>query len=215
MQLYEKYRPHSWDDVCGQDKIIREIDHFRQHGGLTGAAYWFAGPSGRGKTTMARLLANECADPFNIEEFDAGDLSAAYLRELHLASKTYGLGSKTGRAYIVNEAHTLKPSCVGPLLTILEDIAPHMLWIFTSSKSGQQKLFDTQDDMGPLMSRCRDFNLAERDLTQPMAKRLRDGAIAEGLDGQPIAAYVKLLQSRRNNMRDCWIDIQRGIMLKK
>ena len=62
MQLYEQYRPTTWAEIVGQDKVIARIEHLRLRG-LAGRAYWIAGQSGTGKTTIARLLASENASP--------------------------------------------------------------------------------------------------------------------------------------------------------
>lgn len=83
--LYEQYRPQTWADVLGQDKVISKIDRLRARG-LAGRAYWLSGQSGTGKTTIARLIAAEVAEDFNVEEVDATDLSAARVRELERAS---------------------------------------------------------------------------------------------------------------------------------
>ena len=81
MQLHEQYRPSAWSDVVGQDKVIARIEAIRKRG-LAGRAYWISGQSGTGKTTIARLIAAEVADEMNIEEMDAGDLTAERLREI-------------------------------------------------------------------------------------------------------------------------------------
>ena len=70
MFLYEQYRPRTWAEVLGQDKVLHKIGMIRRRG-LTGRAFWISGQSGTGKTTIARLLAAEIAGPLAIEEVDA------------------------------------------------------------------------------------------------------------------------------------------------
>jgi len=79
-QLYEQYRPTTWDEFLGQDKAVAKIGALRKRG-LAGRAYWVSGPSGTGKTTLAKLLAGEIADPFFVEELDAGACTAARLKD--------------------------------------------------------------------------------------------------------------------------------------
>ena len=105
--LFEQYRPSSWDEVVGQDKTIRQIQTVSKRGGIGGRAFWISGQSGTGKTTIARLIANEIADPFSVDEFDAGALTADKLRAIERSQTMYGMGSKSGRAFVVNEAHGL------------------------------------------------------------------------------------------------------------
>src|SRR5260370_492513 len=69
--LTERYRPKSWGEVVGQEKIVSRI-HALAKRGLAGRAFWISGQSGTGKSSIARLLAAEVADDFVIREIDAG-----------------------------------------------------------------------------------------------------------------------------------------------
>ena len=150
MQLHEQYRPRSWNEVIGQAKLLQRIDRLRKHG-LAGRAYWLSGPSGTGKTTVARLIAEEVASEWCIDEVDATDLSAARVREIERQSHSYGIGDRVGRAYIVNEAHGLNRATVRQLLTTLEGdrIPAHVVWVFTTTIEGERTLFDGCDDSHP------------------------------------------------------------------
>src|SRR5262245_8432250 len=81
MQLTEQYRPKSWDEVAGQDKVIGRIRALAKRG-LAGRAYWLSGASGTGKTTIARLIAAEVAGEWDIDEIDAAALTVAQLRDI-------------------------------------------------------------------------------------------------------------------------------------
>jgi DNA polymerase-3 subunit gamma/tau len=80
MQLTEKYRPSSWGEVVGLDKIVARVRQLSQRG-LAGRAYWISGQSGTGKTTIARLIAQDVASEWDTEEIDAGALTCAALRD--------------------------------------------------------------------------------------------------------------------------------------
>jgi replication-associated recombination protein RarA len=212
--LFERYRPKDWSELIGQEKIIRRVSLLRDRGGLAGRAYWLSGPSGAGKTTIARLIAAEVADPINVEEVDATGLSAAAIQDIERCSRCYGLGEKRGRAYIVNESHGLNRAAVRQLLTTLERIPGHVVWIFTTTNDGQEALFEGIDDAHPLLSRCIDMPLARRGLAEAFAERALEIARAEGLDGRPLKAYIELVRQKRNNFRAVLQEIESGAMLE-
>jgi DNA polymerase III gamma/tau subunit len=212
MQLYEQYRPTTFDEVLGQDKALAKVAALARRG-LAGRAYWISGQSGTGKTTIARILAAEAADDFNIQEIDAAEATVNNLKDLEHDLRMFGFGSKSGKAVIINESHGLRKDSIRHLLVMLERIPAHVIFIFTTTCEGQQALFDDYDDANPLLSRCIRIDLARRDLAKPFAAKVQEIATKEGLNGQPIEAYVKLAQRCKNNMRAMFQAVEAGEML--
>ena len=206
--LHELQRPKTFAAVLGQEKTVNSLERLDS---LAGRAFWIAGKSGQGKTTLARIIAGQCADGFHTQEMSAGELSVARIRQIEADGHLYPM-SGNGRAYIVNEAHGLRKDVINMLLEALERVPDNAVWIFTTTVDGQTYFEDAQIDSSPLMSRCMVLSLAQRGLAKPFAVKLRSVAQSMGLDGQPVEKYVKLVNDCQGNMRECWQRIESGAM---
>jgi len=213
MTLAEKYRPRTLADVVGQPKAVAAVERIGQRG-IGGRAFWVSGMSGIGKTTFARIIAGEVADSFFVTEYDSADqFTQAEFDRMASAIHLYALG-KGGRAWIINEAHGLRRALVRQLLGILERLPQHCVVIFTTTRDGQDALFEDQIDAHPLLSRCVLLTLTNQGLAPAFAKRAREIADAEGLNGKPDSAYLRLVQRCRNNMRAVLQAVESGEMLE-
>lgn len=212
--LFEQYRPRSLDGIIGQDKAVsRARLVLNRPTGTIGRSFWISGNSGQGKTTLALAIARESADEFNIVEIDAGQLTVSELAELENEMRYKALGTKAGRVYIVNEAHGLRKPVIRQLLVLLERLPSHVTIIFTTTKAGQAKLFDDNEDSEPFLSRCAVITLTNQGLNKAFASRAQEIARQEQLDGKPIEAYEALAARCKNNFRMMLSEIESGAML--
>jgi DNA polymerase III subunit gamma/tau len=209
MNLAEKYRPVSLEDLAGQDTAVQQVRAVLARG-WGGRAWWITGTSGSGKTTLARIIASMGADDLGIEEIDAQTLTPAKLRAIEEECRFRMLGAKPGKAYIVNEAHGLRKDAIRQLLVALERLPEYVIWVFTTTKSGEEKLFDDDvaGDAAPLLSRCIEVLLTAD--TRAFAERARAVAIAEGVDGLPLSVYESAVAAGGGNLRRVLQRIESG-----
>jgi len=214
VQLCERYRPRQWSDLIGHDAVKATVDRLRASGGLAGRAYWITGPSGTGKTTVAKLIAAELSGPLGDLEIHARKLTTAKLAELVALTRFAPLGGKSW-CFLVNEAHRLRKDAEGELLTLCDPPPPHVTWLFTTTTAGGLLFEGRGIDSEPFLSRCTPLHLSTQGLAEPFARQAKTVAHAEGLDGKPLAAYVRLVHSQHGNLRAVYQRIEAGDMLKK
>lgn len=113
LPLYERVRPRRLEDVVGQDKAVAQVRRIIA-GGVDGKAVWFSGPSGMGKTTLARILAAAMPPGTRVHEF--GSAEAFTAGEVADIERAYYLNHRglfpTPTAIIVNEAHRERRSTI-------------------------------------------------------------------------------------------------------
>ncbi len=212
MQLYEKYRPKRLDQVVGQGKAVKTIARFIQSG-VGGRCFWISGISGSGKTTLARIIAASIADDLYVQEFDCADqitVSALDKIESDMQYRAFGKG---GKAYIVNESHGLRKASIRRLLGLCERLPDYVCFVFTTTRAGQEALFEDSIDASPLLSRCINIELTNQGLAKAFGEHCRRIAATENLNGKPVESYVRLAQKCKNNCRMMFQEIESGNML--
>lgn len=210
MKLTEKYRRRTLNEVAGQPKAVGMLKRILDRPDFDGDAFWIVGPSGTGKTTLARIIAARFASPCYTFELDGEACNIEAVRE---AAEQMRIGTLDGgfKAWIVNESQAMTPKAVQAWLTALDPVPPRCIVIFTTTADSAD-LFGEYD--GPFRSRCKTIALTNQGLADTFAARAKSIAHAENLDGKPIAAYKRLVQECRNNFRAVLQRIEAGEMLE-
>mgnify|MGYP000852430048 CR=1 FL=1 len=150
LALYRKYRPKDWNEVVGQDHIVSVLENSIKTGNIS-HAYLFVGSRGTGKTSLARIFANNLKiSPNDTYEIDAAsNRGIDDIRELRDGVRTLPFDSKY-KIYIIDEVHMLSKDAWGALLKTLEEPPAHVIFILATTEL--HKVPDT------IISRCQVFN---------------------------------------------------------
>jgi len=132
--LYRKYRPQSWEEVIGQEHVVRTLTNALKLGRVS-HAYLFAGPRGTGKTTIARLLAKSlgCGDLDLIEIDAASNRGIDEIRELRNGIKFAPTKGKY-KVFIIDEVHQLTKEAFNALLKTLEEPPAHAVFVLATTE---------------------------------------------------------------------------------
>ncbi len=216
--LARKYRPRTFEQMVGQDHVVRALTHALEQGRIH-HAYLFTGTRGIGKTTVSRILAKSlnCTGPDGqggitahpcgrctacteidgdrfidyIELDAASNRSIDEIRDL-IERAAYKPSVGRYKVFMIDEAHQLTKDAFNALLKTLEEPPEYLKFVLATT--------DPEKMLPTVLSRCLQFNL------RPMAPETVAGHLHQvlGSEGIPFDAGSLRLLSRgaRGSMRD-------------
>ena len=217
--LARKYRPASFDDLIGQDAMVRTISNAFETGRIP-QAWILTGVRGVGKTTTARILARalnyalpdgsvtgptvkmpalgtECQAIMESRHVDVLEMDAAShnsvddIRQINDAVR-YAPVSARYKVYILDEVHMLSGAAFNALLKTLEEPPPHAKFIFATTEIRKVPV--------TVLSRCQRFDLRRVEADRLVAHL--DGIMAkEGVTAEP-EALALIARAAEGSVRD-------------
>src|SRR4249920_2673874 len=217
--LARKYRPASFDDLIGQDAMVRTLSNAFDSGRIP-QAWILTGVRGVGKTTTARILARalnyelpdgsvkeptikmpvmgvhcqtimESRHPDVLEMDAASHNSVEDVRQINDAIR-YAPMSARYKVYILDEVHMLSGAAFNALLKTLEEPPPHAKFIFATTEIRKVPV--------TVLSRCQRFDLRRVDAAV-LVKHLESIAAKEKVEIEP-AALALIARAAEGSVRD-------------
>jgi DNA polymerase-3 subunit gamma/tau len=216
--LARKYRPRRFDQLVGQEHVVRALTHALEQQRLH-HAYLFTGTRGVGKTTLSRILAKAlnclgadgqgsitatpCGECAACTAIDAGrfvdyvEMDAASNRGVEemtslLDKAVYAPSAARFKVYMIDEVHMLSNHAFNAMLKTLEEPPPHLKFILATT--------DPQKVPVTVLSRCLQFNLKQMPpahIVEHLAQILPE----ENVGFEPNALRL-LAQAAQGSMRD-------------
>lgn len=211
--LYRKYRPSTFEDVIGQDVIVKTLKNEISNNHIS-HAYLFTGPRGTGKTSIAKILAKtvncehlngfqpcevcvSCTQINNRQTTDIIEIDAASnngvdeIRELKSKVNLVPSTSKY-KVYIIDEVHMLTTGAFNALLKTLEEPPSHIIFILATT--------DPHKIPSTILSRCQRFDF-KRISDKKIVERLKYIVKKEKIDIEEDALY-EIARLSDGGMRD-------------
>lgn len=154
-ELYKRYRPKKLSDLVGQSKAIASLRKFVEQKKLPHALL-LAGPSGTGKTTIARILRRtlNCSGT-DYTEINSSDFKGIdTVRELRRSAQLLPMAGDS-RVYLIDECHKMTSDAQNAILKLLEDTPEHVYFILATT--------DPEKLLATILGRCTEVKLVRLD----------------------------------------------------
>ena len=193
--LYRSYRPQNFEDVVGQEHIVRTLKNQIENNNV-GHAYLFSGTRGTGKTSTAKIFARavNCENSVDQEpcnECEVCNNSVDDIRELRENVK-YSPAKAKYKVYIIDEVHMLSQGAFNALLKTLEEPPSYVIFILATTEP--HKIPAT------ILSRCQRFDF-KRVTVKDMTARMKKICNEENIEAEEKALNL-IARNSQGALRD-------------
>lgn len=225
LALYRKYRSQTFEDLIGQDHVVRTLQN-ALNSGRTAQTFLFTGPRGTGKTSSARLLAkalncekgpsgtpcNVCeqcvmitsgSHPDVVEMDAASDSGVDDVREKIIEVVSYAPMVGRYKVFIIDEVHDLSPKAFDALLKTVEEPPSHLVFILATTEYNKVP--------ATIRSRCQKYEF-HRASIKVLTERLNYVCQQEGVTAEP-AAISAISRMADGGFRDALTLLEQAILV--
>lgn len=213
LALYRKYRPQTFEDVCGRDAIVRTLKN-QIISGRIGHSYLFCGTRGTGKTTIAKIFAkavncehpvdgNPCGEcrtcraisedaDLNVVEMDAASNNGVDDVRNIIEQVSYSPTQGRYRVFIIDEVHMLSNPAFNALLKTLEEPPAYAIFILCTTEPNKLPM--------TILSRCQRYDFGRMPV-QTIVDRLKVICSRENINAEERAIQY-IASAADGSMRD-------------
>lgn len=179
MNLANKYRPKTWSDVVEQPVVVEMLKSLCQQSPMENRNFLLIGSAGVGKTTLARIMANEInhGNGNTIEIDAASNNGAESVRNIVEQAQTYPVGYDY-KVFVIDECHTFSPAAWQCWLKCLESNPARSVFVFATTNP--EKIPAT------ILSRVQTFQLSKISL-DGVIRRLKFVLDSEKAEGRSLS----------------------------
>lgn len=222
LSLYRKFRPKKWEDVKGQDAVVKTLKN-QIIANKIAHAFLFVGTRGTGKTSIARIFANAincenlkdgepcleceaCKTIHSLASFDVREIDAASnngvdnIREI-IEDVAYPPTTGKYKVYIIDEAHMISQAAFNALLKTLEEPPEYVVFILATTEVAKIPI--------TILSRCQRYDFS-RISQEEIEKQVKKLANLEGYEIEDMAASY-IARRADGAMRDALSLLERGL----
>lgn len=206
MSLYNKYRPSNLEQIKGNSNLVATLKSMLDHKDSCPHAFLLFGPTGCGKTTIARIISNDLGcvggdiNEVNSADFRGIDTSRDIIRKSY-----YLAGEGTNRIWIIDECHKMTTDAQNALLKILEEPPAHVYFVLCTTEPN--KVIST------IRGRC--INLQVNPLNESQMYGLLRGVVRKEEEDLDKEVYDQIVQDSLGLPRNALTILEKVLSVSK